>query len=104
MLLHERFILRKFLNLLKIIINNTAYRIGGDEFIVILENVLETDFQDFVNRLEASVAHNRHVSLSVGYFWNNGSMVISDHIHQAELMMYKQKKNYYETVNNRRKN
>lgn len=88
--------------ILKDVFYDNCYRIGGDEFVILMENVSQDKFNAQIKNFEASVLKNVKLHLSYGYLWNDGSLNISDHICQAEAMMYENKKNYYANLKNRR--
>ncbi len=75
------------------------YRIGGDEFVIMLPDVDERSFNRYVEHLltirEVAVYH-----FSVGYIWQ-GECVgdLYDLINVAEEYMYRDKRNNYRTKN-----
>ena len=71
-----------------------CYRIGGDEFIVIMPEVDEDIFEALVTKLKAKL---KHVSVSVGYVWSNDSSNIKTSIREADQAMYGSKAEYYKT-------
>jgi diguanylate cyclase (GGDEF)-like protein len=71
-----------------------AYRIGGDEFIIIVKDVAE---EDFYNKIEnACVAFDKSsVSVSVGKCWRESNCDIDAQCIAADSEMYSNKTQYY---------
>lgn len=69
-----------------------CYRIGGDEFIVIMPEVDEDIFEAMVNKLKTKL---KHVSVSLGHVWSEDSSNIKNSIRQADEAMYSSKSEYY---------
>lgn len=88
--------------IIKDIFPEHAYRTGGDEFVVFMENVSKDEFEEKIEIFEENVLKNETLRLSCGYLWDEGSMRISEHIFQAEAMMYTNKKKYYANLKDRR--
>lgn len=72
-----------------------CYRIGGDEFIIVLEDITETLLITKLNLLKDECIKN-DVSISIGVEWNGGSD-IEKLVHKAEKRMREDKDNYYKT-------
>lgn len=90
-----------------------VYRIGGDEFIAIMENVIEDDIQGFMNKYELEIkkineiphAYEAKLAAAKGYTIYNSS-VHKDFkavFQSADTAMYEDKGNFYRGRNNRRK-
>jgi diguanylate cyclase (GGDEF)-like protein len=81
------------------------YRIGGDEFIVILNTISEEEIKNSISRLDYRIAHDnatekpykRPLSISVGYaiFDKNSDHEYKDVFHRADKQMYEDKAAYY---------
>lgn len=69
-----------------------CYRIGGDEFIVIMPEVDEDIFEALIKKLKTKL---KHVSVSVGYVWSDDSSTVMDKIREADEAMYGSKSEYY---------
>lgn len=75
-----------------------VYRIGGDEFVVLLRGVPQKAFDElytkFVNKLNAQQGH--HYDMSYGeYYCENGA--IEECIKHADEIMFNRKRIYYQT-------
>lgn len=80
-----------------------AYRIGGDEFIVIDGDLAEKDFLDAVQAVVAEMEEDG-ISISCGHSWRSGDADIDKQIHEADRHMYLNKQDFYSRMeNNRRK-
>ena len=81
-----------------------AFRIGGDEFVVIAENVTREEIGEMVVKSKSSIAKKDIVSkipisASVGYAIGSGKD-IEQLISEADAAMYKDKRLYYEELEN----
>ncbi|MCC8111104.1 MAG: GGDEF domain-containing protein [Ruminococcus sp.] len=73
------------------------YRISGDEFMVILQNISEKDFQiqadqlhDTIQKMDVSVA-------TMGFAYENAEKKrLEDIVQQAEQRMYEDKEHFYQ--------
>lgn len=75
-----------------------VYRLTGDEYLVLAENV---SYEDFSGQVHA--AHNKldNISLglvSVGYAWEKVDIDVDNLVHNAEVMMRDEKKKYYKNL------
>ena len=71
-----------------------AYRIGGDEFVVIYPDVEERQFAYLITQLQHN-AKDHQVSLSYGIVWEEVCMDLEVLLKQADHEMYEDKKRYY---------
>ena len=73
-----------------------AYRIGGDEFIIVCRKTSEEDVLQLVERIRKNVAETEY-SCSIGYALNkDGSERIYDLLKESDQMMYAEKEKYYQ--------
>lgn len=80
--------------------NDKTYRIGGDEFVMVMRGASEKTVKDKVNKWSAAIKKAEPVgdiplSASYGYAWGEGKN-IEQIIHDADQMMYEQKRQYHE--------
>ncbi len=72
-----------------------AYRLGGDEFLVIVNGSGETQIQSAIVNFKIRLAETPYFC-SVGYHYRlNRSMSINDMIKEAETQMYEEKELFY---------
>ena len=78
-----------------LVFGDSVFRIGGDEFVVIVSDIGEADFQ---NKMEQVVSYMKkeEVSISLGISWAENGTDILRQIHEADERMYEDKKRYYE--------
>ena len=76
-----------------------AYRIGGDEFVMIIEGATEDVIEDILKKWEGKIQKKNNISkitlsASVGYALGNGKE-IEDIIKKADANMYQKKQKYH---------
>lgn len=71
-----------------------AYRIGGDEFIVIDCNLQKDDFQATVYAVQKEMEDDG-ISCSVGISWRDSQCNVQEQIDEADQFMYEQKRKFY---------
>ena len=67
-----------------------AYRIGGDEFVVVLQNIPQIAFAEKVQRLRAEM-QRRNISAAVGSVWEAQSDDVEALLRRADDCMYREK-------------
>lgn len=79
-----------------------AYRIGGDEFVVIDE---DTDREDFKNNVLSVCQHMEqdHISCSAGFSWRATDCCMKEQFDEADKMMYQKKAEFYSAKNHDRR-
>ena len=74
-----------------------AYRIGGDEFVIICRKTSKEDVMALIKRIKKNVADtNYHCSIGYCYCSVFGKS-IEEMLKESDLMMYAEKKRYYES-------
>lgn len=71
-----------------------AYRVGGDEFVVILLDVSREDFARKTEQLRRQMQENS-VDASIGGVWQASTENLENLLRRADENMYKEKKRYY---------
>lgn len=98
-------LLRRMGNILNRTIANTGFtasRIGGDEFVVLMQGANNTTVQSTLMTIQELLNidnqyYSTHmISLSMGFASTDKKESIADMLKRADLAMYKQKKDYYE--------
>lgn len=73
-----------------------AYRIGGDEFVVIIPDVNKNIFEREILKLQDEM-QSKGVSISMGYLWKESVTNVIDMLNEADKLMYEKKKLYYQS-------
>lgn len=73
-----------------------AYRIGGDEFIILWEGIEEAEFHENVEKLKAEFKVSHEYSISMGNVWQKGSIDVEQQVKQADASMYAAKQAHYQ--------
>lgn len=76
--------------------HDNAYRIGGDEFVIILLNLNFNDFKNRVHDLQKTLRGNKAINVSLGYVYDDNPKNIEAIITEADHNMYLEKCKYYE--------
>ena len=80
-------------NIFKVFGKN-AFRIGGDEFVVILPGLDRETFEKDVERMRKLMKAG-NLSVSVGTSWSDVNVDIIEQMHKSDEKMYEEKKKYY---------
>lgn len=75
---------------------NDSYRVGGDEFVVIITNIEENRFVKRFNMLLDAINNDSSINVSVGYVYEQNPLSIEALITKADGIMYEEKLKYYE--------
>ena len=81
---------------------DNSYRIGGDEFVVIEQDVLESEFHSKYDNLVARMKE-LEISVATGYIWKESCSNLSETLQEADQKMYEDKKRYYSIAQNDRR-
>lgn len=76
-----------------------CYRIGGDEFVVVMPQVSEETFAKHVERLRKK---SKKISMAIGSVWSETCLDVEELVNIADKNMYADKTEFY-SKNNRRK-
>lgn len=79
-----------------------AYRVGGDEFVVILLDVSREEFARKTEQLRRQMQENS-VDASIGGVWQASTENLEDLLRRADENMYREKKRYYSQADAARK-
>lgn len=71
-----------------------AYRVGGDEFVVILLDVSREEFTRKTEQLRRQMQENS-VDASIGGVWQASTENLENLLRRADENMYREKKRYY---------
>lgn len=89
------YIIKKAANLICGVFNDSVYRIGGDEFVVLCIDISEEEFKDKVQRLRQKLAEEGDINASIGSTWEKGKVNLELLINHADDLMYAEKQCYY---------
>lgn len=89
------FIIKHNAKILKTYMGDALYRIGGDEFIAILEDISEQEFFDKVARLRLYGTKDDEFRMAIGATWKAEAQDMKELILQADEKMYLDKQQYY---------
>lgn len=71
-----------------------AFRVGGDEFVIVETEIPEEQFRRKMEQLHEKM-ESRNVSVSTGSLWRENENDIAGMLKQADHMMYEEKKKYH---------
>lgn len=77
---------------------SNAFRVGGDEFVVLCENTKQEDFQALAESLRRDFEESRDFEVSIGCTWKDRDISVDNEIMRADDLMYAQKQGYYHTI------
>lgn len=83
--------------------HDEAYRIGGDEFVIILSNLKYDEFKQRLHELKKTFKNNKTINVSLGYVYDEKPKNIEAVITKADHNMYLEKCKYYEIQSKRKK-
>lgn len=71
-----------------------VYRIGGDEFVIVVQKWAKEDFENQITYLKHKMAE-KNISASFGMLWKPSVDNLADMLKQADFIMYQEKKQYH---------
>lgn len=74
---------------------NNIFRISGDEFIVLCENVTREEFVSKIQIAKKDLSKMRNNGVSLGYAWSNTEADVATLVQHADELMYIEKQRYY---------
>lgn len=81
------------------VLPENAYRVGGDEFVIICRDVDEKTFNKKIDKIRAGI-ERRGASASVGCVWSDDQMTLKEMLRKADKLMYEEKDAYYRNHSN----
>lgn len=76
-----------------------AYRIGGDEFVVLWDHIDKETFHMRVEKLKEEFKDESEYSISMGSVWQEGGIDIEQQVKIADAYMYEAKQAHYQNRN-----
>lgn len=80
--------------LISVFTENDIFRVGGDEFVVILRNIEEKQIHEYIEKVQKKAKRN-DVSFAIGYSMTNKSKDIERILKEADQNMYEDKRKFY---------
>ncbi len=77
--------------------NDYVFRIGGDEFVVISENINENELEEKINSFNSAMKKSPYRA-AIGYELRDSAENAGRIIREAEIKMYKDKKEHYGSI------
>ena len=74
---------------------SNLYRIGGDEFVVILNNVTKAEFDELVEKMKKREKEDEIVSIAVGSYWVDSKNSAREILSTVDEDMYAVKRQFY---------
>lgn len=74
--------------------NQSVYRIGGDEFVILVENCTKEEVKEKMETADSAVKDKKY-SISYGINWADKNINIQKMVKYADELMYKAKADYY---------
>lgn len=71
------------------------FRLNGDEFLIVSENLSYEEFMAQVSGLEESLSENDYCIISMGATWNDVYTDLNESLNKADRLMYLKKQEYY---------
>lgn len=81
--------------LISVFTEDEIFRVGGDEFVVILRNTSEEKVHEYIDKLRHKARKNE-VSFAVGYSMTTNSKDIEKLLKEADENMYEDKRKFYQ--------
>lgn len=72
-----------------------CYRISGDEFVVLMDNISEEDFSAMAQGFHRTIHAMKIPQASVGYSWSGNAKSVDELVRIAEGRMYEDKHEFY---------
>ena len=87
-------LLKKVATIIRSLSRNDNYRIGGDEFVIILPNIPKQVFFDRIEQLKQRFVEDE-VFVAIGSSWRGEDVDIIEQIQLADIDMYANKEKFY---------
>lgn len=87
-------VLRKVAEQIRLAFEGMAYRIGGDEFVVIDDTREEVAFRGAVQLVQSKM-HKQKIDCSVGVCWRSAPCNLKEQFDEADQLMYQEKRRFY---------
>ena len=78
----------------KMVFPDNSYRIGGDEFVIIEQNIERDKYEERITALK-NIMQDKQVSISIGVLWREYVDDLEELLKAADKLMYKEKEMYH---------
>lgn len=95
-------LIRRTAGHIKAAFSHMAYRIGGDEFVVIDENADEAVFRSSIDSIRHHMKKNQ-INVSIGISWRSSGCSLKEQFDEADYLMYQEKARFYADHNRDRR-
>ncbi|WP_455683949.1 sensor domain-containing diguanylate cyclase [Thomasclavelia sp.] len=85
----------KTANIINQFFYDCSYRIGGDEFIILIDNCKKIDFERKIKEMKILFEQDDDVDVSIGFLWQDGEYDLESIIISTDELMYAEKEKYY---------
>lgn len=89
------YIIMTISKLLQTTFGEKVFRIGGDEFVVLCEDIKKATFEEKERSLRAFALRNTEIKFSLGAVWTDQVVAVERLISSADRAMYEEKRSYY---------
>lgn len=79
------------------IFKDDIYRVGGDEFVILCQDVDKRSFDKMIQRLRKQSKEDVGLKISIGASWKSADIKIVQQIEDTDKAMYLEKQKYYGT-------
>lgn len=73
---------------------DNSYRVGGDEFVIIEQNIERDKYEERITALK-NIMQDKQVSISIGVLWREYVDDLEELLKAADKLMYKEKEMYH---------
>lgn len=95
---HGDRVLQNVADILNMHAENNAYRVGGDEFVVLCEDMEQREFQVLTEKLRRDFEEHKDYDVSIGCTWKDRDISVNQEIMRADDLMYAEKQSYYHSA------
>ena len=81
--------------LTKVFAPSCVFRAGGDEFVIIVDDIEQESFFEEVRKMEDILAKEQGIAMAVGYKWAESAMNLNETVKKADEAMYENKQRFY---------
>ncbi len=92
---HGDAIIKSLVRILKRHFQDSVYRIDGDEFLILRENISYDNFELLIDKFKESIDENSYFAISMGSVWTEECEDIPQQIQRANSMLIVDKQEYY---------